>query len=321
MFLALWAAGLAALLSFAQPAAAEAVSYTDESHQDRRVFSVGDLHGDAQSCQKILKSLGLMGDAGEWTGGRSILVQTGDVTDRGDASGPIFQSLFRLQDEAPASGGKVILLLGNHELMNLQGDFRYATPADTASIAALEPDLKGESSSSLQTRTRIFSKEGWLGQGVRERFQALAVERNVLFVHAGLLPIFKDMLPGGLDSVNAEVKRLLTQDASSLRMEASPLLGDDGPFWTRRLALGPEGSICREVQESLDLVGVTRMVVGHTAQADGRVHSRCQGRLVLGDTLISRFYTGTAHPSAVEYFVDGTAEAIDMLRNQRTALS
>ena len=27
--------------------------------------------------------------------------------------------------------------------MNLQGDFRYATPADTASIAALEPDLKG----------------------------------------------------------------------------------------------------------------------------------------------------------------------------------
>lgn len=101
--------------------------------------------------------------------------------------------------------------------MNLQGDFRYATPADTASIAALEPDLKGESSSSFQTRTRIFSKEGWLGQGVRERFQALAVERNVLFVHAGLLPIFKDMLPGGLDSVNAEVKRLLRLGGRKMR--------------------------------------------------------------------------------------------------------
>eukprot|EP00435_Cladocopium_sp_Y103_P047759 s1487_g14.t1 len=65
VFLAICAAGLAALLSFAQPAAAE--SRVGGEGSDRRVFSVGDLHGDFQSCQKILKSLGLMGDAGQLT--------------------------------------------------------------------------------------------------------------------------------------------------------------------------------------------------------------------------------------------------------------
>lgn len=39
-----------------------------------------------------------------------------------------------------------------------------------------------------------------------------------------------------------------------------------------------------------------------------------------GDTLISRFYTGTAHPSAVEFFPDGSAVAIDVKRGARTAL-
>lgn len=35
---------------------------------------------------------------GHWIGGNSILVQTGDIIDRGNASGPIFRSLLRLQD-------------------------------------------------------------------------------------------------------------------------------------------------------------------------------------------------------------------------------
>ena len=42
------------------------------------------------------------------------------------------------------------------------------------------------------------------------------------------------------------------------------------------------------------------MIVGHTAQPDGRIHDRCGGSFVLADSLISQYYTGTAHPSALE---------------------
>ena len=52
------------------------------------------------------------------------------------------------------------------------------------------------------------------------------------------------------------------------------------------------------------------MIVGHTAQPDGRIHDRCGGSFVLADSLISQYYTGTAHPSALEFFADGTVSAI-----------
>ena len=255
-----------------------------------RVFSVGDLHGDYKSTVEILSSLGLVGQRGEWTGGDSILVQTGDVLDRGEESGPILRQLFRLQDEAPSSGGQVILLMGNHELMNLQGDFRYGTEKETRSLA---PSME---------RQEIF--EGPLGQELRRRLQVVAWLDGVLFVHGGLETA--NMSP---DALNAKLRE--SKDFSD------ELFGEHGPFWSRKWALGPER--CQELQVTLDGLKAKRMVVGHTAQADGRVHQRCNGRLILGDSLISRFYTGTAHPSAVE-FKEDLVEAIDIRTGQRVRL-
>ena len=60
-----------------------------------------------------------------WAGGNDVLVQLGDIVDRGNQAREIYELFFKLQDMAPLVGGRVILLLGNHEQMRLQVDHHF----------------------------------------------------------------------------------------------------------------------------------------------------------------------------------------------------
>ena len=62
-------------------------------------------------------------------GGDLVVVQTGDILDRGDQEEEIFQLFQALQQQAQAAGGAVHVLNGNHELMNAYLDYRYVTEA------------------------------------------------------------------------------------------------------------------------------------------------------------------------------------------------
>lgn len=90
------------------------------------IVAVGDVHGELEALREILRHAGLLGDEDQWTGGNAVLVQTGDVIDRGPKSKECYRLLASLQSRAPAAGGKVVRLLGNHELALLQGRFCYA---------------------------------------------------------------------------------------------------------------------------------------------------------------------------------------------------
>jgi len=116
---------LAALL-LTTPAAAAAPN---------RIVAVGDLHGDYGAWLDIARNAGLIDAHGRWAGGKTTLVQLGDIVDREPNSLQIIRSLQQLQKEAPHAGGKVVVLLGNHEAMNLLGDYRYTTPGEFAAFA------------------------------------------------------------------------------------------------------------------------------------------------------------------------------------------
>lgn len=86
-----------------------------------KIIAVGDIHGDYNNFLKILKGVRLIDKALHWSGGKTHFVQTGDIMDRGPDARKVFDLLMRLEKEAEKAGGKVHVLLGNHEELNITG--------------------------------------------------------------------------------------------------------------------------------------------------------------------------------------------------------
>jgi len=96
-----------------------------------RIVAVGDVHGEIDGFDSVLRAAALIDENGRWVGGDAVLVQTGDVTDRGLRVRAVMDRLRSLQEQAPAHGGRVVALLGNHEIGNLTHLFdEQSTPAE-----------------------------------------------------------------------------------------------------------------------------------------------------------------------------------------------
>src|SRR3989337_2154824 len=100
-----------------------------------RVVAIGDIHGAITKFKGILKAAGLADVAGRWTGGKATLMQTGDHMERGAGTRAGLDLLMALEKQAKDAGGRAFALLGNHEVMNLIGDTRDATPEIFAMFA------------------------------------------------------------------------------------------------------------------------------------------------------------------------------------------
>ena len=108
-----------------------------------RVVAIGDVHGGFDQFTAILKEAGIVDKNRKWAGGKTIFVQTGDLVDRGPDSRKALDLLRQLEKDAPKTGGRVIALLGNHEVMRVIGDTRYVSPGEYAAFRdAKSEDLR-----------------------------------------------------------------------------------------------------------------------------------------------------------------------------------
>lgn len=263
----------------APPATAPAPA-PDRLHAPARVVAVGDLHGDPDAALAAFRLAGVVDAAGAWSGGDTWLVQTGDVTDRGPDSRGVMRLLTRLEGEAATAGGRVVALDGNHEVMNLMGDWRYVSPEDLAGYG-------GEAA-----RRAAFAPDGPEGAWVLAHDVVAQVDGTV-FVHGG---IDARWAAYGVRGLNAMARAAMT------RQGPPEVLGDDGPLWNRAYLLDDAVTACAELERALLALGADRMVVGHTTQRDGRVAERCGGRLWGIDTGVSAHYG--RHLAAIEIVGD-----------------
>jgi len=270
----------------------------DEATAPSRLVAIADLHGDYDNAMRTLRLSSLVDEAGAWVGGDTHLVQTGDLMDRGPNSTALLDLFVRLKKEASDVGGQVTCLLGNHELMNLQGDLRYVNKHELVYIGHQMSNAGGRREASPKEVWReLFAPSGLYGSLLREERQVAVVagegECRTLFVHAGLTPTALQR-SGSLEQLNAHVKQ---EVAAANPGRGSHLLGEPGPLWHRGLVQGRQSQACPLMKQTLEAVGAVQMVVGHTVQDHG-IKTRCSGMLHMIDVGISRAYNG--EPAAWE---------------------
>jgi hypothetical protein len=238
-----------------------------------RLVAIGDVHGDAHALRAALRLAGAIDERDHWSGGRLVVVQTGDLIDRGDDDREVLVTIERWSDEASRAGGALYALNGNHELMNAQGDFRYVTRSAYASFA----DITGG-------RVRAFAPRGPFARMLAGHATVLVVG-DTLFVHGGLLPTH---VAYGLPNINAAVRAWLLGD----RPELPGLLdGEDSPEWLRRFSLEDDPATCALLGEALAAAHARRMVVGHTVQEHG-INAACDERVWRIDVGLAALYHG-----------------------------
>ena len=253
-----------------------------------RVVAIGDVHGDYQAARRVLRLVGAINAQNQWIGGDLIVVQVGDQLDRGDGERAILDLFEQLADQAHAAGGGFYALIGNHEVMNVDADFRYVTDGGwtefanvsvpmTSTIASYPPYQRG--------RVGAFLPGGPYARILGEHNTTIVVG-DTIFVHGG---IHMNHVNYGLENLNASVQQWM----KGYSAKPSILSGDNTPIWSRRYSRDTTASGCAELEAVLDAVGVSRMVVAHTVQPQG-INSACNGQVWRVDVGMSAHYGGSA---------------------------
>jgi hypothetical protein len=257
-----------------------------------RLVAIGDVHGDLEATRRALRLAGAIDESDKWIGGELVIVQTGDQLDRGDGEQQILELFARLQHEANAAGGAVHLLNGNHEYMNALGDLRYVTTgglidfADAPGVDVAAPEL-AEILAQVPAQARPRVAAFWPGQPWAHELSKrnmIVVVGDSVFVHGGITPEWA----GKIGEINGQSRAWL----SGKRSEPPAAVTDnDGPVWSRHYSEEPSASDCAMLDEALAIIGVKRMIVGHTVHTEG-ITSACDGKVWRIDVGMAAHYGG-----------------------------
>ena len=255
-----------------------------------RIVAVGDVHGDLAATRAALRLAGAVDREDDWVGGELVVVQTGDQLDRGDDDRAILELFEALEGKARAAGGAFHVINGNHETLNVMGDFRYVTARAMAAFSDVAPEgalaaVVGRYPRGQRGRAAAFLPGGMYARRLGRR-NTIVIVGDTVFVHGG---ITRAHVRRGVGKINREIMRWM--QGQTFRPPAS-VTGPDSPVWARMYSDGePDAETCGVLAEVLSRLEVSRMVVGHTVQKRG-ISSGCGGRVWRIDVGMSEYYGG-----------------------------
>ena len=234
----------------------------------KKLVAIGDIHGDLSVAIKALKLAGVIDKSTDnnirnindikCTGGDTYVVQLGDQIDRvrpsnlhnnlcsekdedlcdDEGSDLKIICLFEnLHKQAKKNGGALFSIFGNHELMNVDGDFRYVSPREFKEFGNYFKatfDEKSEFPFGYNERINAFKPGGILAKRLAmTRYSVLQVG-SWLFVHGSISPECAETY--SLTDINKHIKEWLMgtmKDNSHLNKLYHSEDEDNSPFWSR----------------------------------------------------------------------------------------
>jgi hypothetical protein len=261
----------------------------------RRIVVIGDVHGDSERLVKALQVARVFSPNLEWIAepADTMVVQMGDQLDslsrtpvetewetRSDVS--LMELMDNLDTIAKQKGGRVISLIGNHEMMNMAGEFVYVSKLSFAE------------SGGADTRRREFLPGGKYHKMLMNRYVIVKIG-TYLFCHAGILPSHLNTVGENIQEFNTAFWAL--SDVSKMTQKHKFLLDNvlfpiNGFLWTRKYAEMLDKPDLMKIHLSIVLQTTksTTMFIGHNTMQS--IFIAGDGGIVFTDACFSRAYGG-----------------------------
>ena len=276
----------------------------------RRLIAVGDLHGDLRITLIALRLAKVIPDnifpynvnEISWCGGDTWVIQLGDqidrcrpdnwkqnciedlddVTEDEGSNMQIIQIFQKLDVMAKAHGGRVLGMLGNHELMNIDRDFRYVSPQEF--LEFVPPNERNKKYTDdgypygYYHRLKVFERGGNIAKHYAIQKKSITIIGKNLFVHGGVS--HKLMSKYSIHELNQIVQKWLLKQGDERQDKIfDEIFRDDddmSPFWCRLYSEddGQGENTERGYNELLRIINsrnrlmepLERIVVAHTPQ-------------------------------------------------------
>ena len=244
-----------------------------------RLVVVGDVHGALTEFRAVLREAGIIDADDQWIAGNGHLVSVGDLLDRGDDSRAAMDLVRSLMTQAETAGGRVHMVLGNHEIMNMTGDLAYVTPGEFESYVEFAPAPApaeatespteaagegenetgaGEAAVASEPPGRIghrfaFSPEGPYGAWLLSLPFAIVVNDH-LFVHGGVSTLLEGMTLEELNSrAHGDLRALLSARERLIALGLMPVTADNGDAQDVSLRIRDAAEALPEQEDALEI--------------------------------------------------------------------
>jgi len=232
--------------------------------QPKKLLAISDIEGNFNAFYSLLISNEVMDTQYNWTYGEGHLVLIGDFMDRGDNVTQVLWLVYKLEQAAKKHGGMVHFILGNHEVLNLEGKTNYVDKKYTQLAKRFARKLDN-----TEAYLDLMADNQELVRWMKSK-NAIEKIGNTLFVHAG---ISQELISAkfGIGQINHIIRNRLLNGPSPNeldKMDEDFMFASHGPLWYRGLAVPYrrmyQKSTPKEVKRALRHFRVDHIAIGHT---------------------------------------------------------